>query len=87
MGGDVAKTVGDTLSVCHLEASLPLLKLSPLLWRPRIPRRLIVEWKVEVNIETTRNALPYARPGSVILCAAETPAGWTHTRSPANGSW
>jgi hypothetical protein len=87
MGSDVAKTVRDTLSVCHLEASLPLLKLSPLLWRHRISRRLIVEWKVEVDIETARNTLPNARPRCVFL-HAETPAGWriALSGSSANGS-
>jgi hypothetical protein len=87
LGGHVAKTARSTLSVGHLKASLPLLKFSPLLWCPGISCRLIVEWKVEVDIEAARNTLPYARPRSVLL-HTETPAGWriTLSGSPANGS-
>jgi hypothetical protein len=87
MGGDVAKTARGTLSVCHLEASLPLLKLSPLLWGPCVSCRFIVEWKVEVDIKAARHTLPYARPRSILLCT-ETPAGWriALSGSPAHSS-
>ena len=49
--GDVTKTAGHTLSVRHLEASLPLLELSTLLGSSRIPHRFfVIKGKVQVQI-------------------------------------
>jgi hypothetical protein len=50
-GGNVTQTVGHTLSICHLEAALPLLEFSALLGCSRIPGSFfVIKGKVQVQV-------------------------------------